>query len=102
MNVIIASGAAFVLLRYLAGSGIFISSTIRSLTRSLAVASFGIYLIHILVIEILNDRIPFLHVNSFMGYPLWSVPLVTTLVFLLSFALVRGMQKIPIIKLMIP
>jgi surface polysaccharide O-acyltransferase-like enzyme len=102
MNVIIASGAAFVLLRYLAEARIFTSPGIQALTRSLAAASFGIYLIHILVIEVLNDRIPFLHVNSFMGYPLWSVPLVTTIVFLLSFVGVRGMQKIPIIKSIVP
>jgi surface polysaccharide O-acyltransferase-like enzyme len=102
MNVIIAAGAAFVLLRCMAEARAFTSPRIQSFTRSLATASFGIYLIHILVIEVLNDRIPLLHLNSFMGYPLWSVPLVTMIVFLLSFVMVRGMQKIPIIKLIVP
>ena len=63
--------------------------------------SFG-GLIHILVVEILNDRIPGFHLNSFIGYPLWSVPLVTTIVFLVSFLIVRGLQKIPFIKLIVP
>ena len=49
-------------------------------------------MIYIIVIEVLNAGIPWLPVNSFMGYPLWSVPLVTTLVFLLSFLVVRLMQ----------
>jgi surface polysaccharide O-acyltransferase-like enzyme len=102
MNVIIASGAAFVLLRCMADARVFGSPRVQSFTRSLATASFGIYLIHILVIEVLNDRIPLLHVNSFMGDPLWSVPLVTTIVFLLSFILVRALQKFPIIKLTVP
>jgi surface polysaccharide O-acyltransferase-like enzyme len=102
MNVIIASGAAFILLRAIANAGVFSSTLIQSITRSLAAASFGIYLIHILVIEILNDRIPLLHVNSFMGSPLWSIPLVTTVVFLLSYLIVRGMQKIPILRAIVP
>ena len=102
MNVIIASGAAFILLRRIAQAGVFTSLRVQAVTRSLAAASFGIYLVHILVVEILNDRIPIFHLNSFIGYPLWSVPLVTTTVFLVSFLIVRGLQKIPVIKLIVP
>ncbi len=65
MNVIIASGAAFILLRRIAEAGIFTTPRFRAVTRSLAAASFGIYLVHILVIEILNGWIPMLHLNSF-------------------------------------
>ena len=102
MNVIIASGAAFILLRRIAQAGIFTSLRVQAITKSLAAASFGIYLVHILVVEILNDRIPVFHLNSFIGYPLWSVPLVTAIVFLVSFLIVRGLQKIPVIKLIVP
>ena len=102
MNVIITSGGAFVLLRVIAEARVFTSPRVQSVIRSLATASFGIYLIHILLIEILGNGIPFIHLNSFMGYSLWTVPLVTTIVFLLSFIVVRGMQKVPIIKLIVP
>jgi surface polysaccharide O-acyltransferase-like enzyme len=102
MNVIIASVGAFILLRRIAEAGVFTSPRVQAVTRSLASASFGIYLVHILVMEILNDRIPVFHLNSFIGYSLWSVPLVTTIVFLVSFLLVRGLQKIPVIKLIVP
>ncbi len=37
-----------------------------------------------------------------MGYALWSVPLVTIMVFLVSFVIVRGLQKIPVIKQIVP
>ena len=102
LNVIIASGAAFILLRVMGNSAVFSSSRLQSITRSLATASFGIYLIHILVIEILGYGIPWLHITSFIGYPLWSVPLVTTIVFLVSFIVVRGLQKIPILRAIVP
>lgn len=102
LNVILASGAAFVLLRQIGEAKILTSPRIHSIMRSLATATFGIYLIHILVIEILNNRIPFLHLNSFMGSPIWSVPLVTTVVFTLSFLIVLGLQKIPDIRRIVP
>lgn len=102
LNVIIASVAAFLLLKALGETEVFRSSRIQSITRSLATASFGIYLIHILVIEILGYGIPGLHLTSFIGYALWSIPLVTTIVFLVSFILVRGLQKIPILRAIVP
>lgn len=102
LNVILASGAAFVLLRRISEVRIFTASKIHSITRLLTSASFGIYLIHVLVIEVLSDRIPLAHINSFMGYPIWSVPLVSTIVFILSFLIVRAIQAIPIINQVVP
>jgi surface polysaccharide O-acyltransferase-like enzyme len=102
LNVIVASGAGFILLRWLSGGRIFASARIRSSTRSLALTSYGIYLIHILVIEILNDRIPFVHINAFMGNPLWSIPFVATLVFFISFLLVTLLQRIPVLNQTVP
>lgn len=102
LNVILASGAAFILLRRISEAKIFISPKIHSITRSLATATFGIYLIHIIVIEILRYGIPFLHVDTFMGNAIWSVPLVSTIVFLLSYFIVAMIQKIPIIQKIVP
>ncbi len=102
LNVILASAAAFVLLRWLAQARFFDSPRVHAITRSLAAATFGIYLIHILVIEILKDRIPVLHISSFIGNPVWSIPLTTTLVFLLSYLLIIGLQKIPVVRRIVP
>ena len=102
MNVILASGAAFVLIRKISEAKIFTSPRIHSITRSLASVSFGIYVIHVLIIEVLSDRIPFLHLNTFIGDALWSIPLVSTVVFILSFLIVRIIQTIPILNQAVP
>ena len=102
MNVILASGAAFVLLKGISETKIFTSPRFQSITRSLASGSFGIYLIHVLIIEVLSNRIPFVGLNTFIGNPLWSIPFVTTVVFILSFLIVRIIQTIPIINQAVP
>jgi surface polysaccharide O-acyltransferase-like enzyme len=70
--------------------------------RGLAISAFGIYLVHPMVIEVLGDWIPFLHISSFMGNAIWSVPLTSTAVFLVSFLIVRLLQKIPVIRSIVP
>ncbi|HEX2697601.1 MAG TPA: acyltransferase family protein [Anaerolineales bacterium] len=102
LNVILASGAAFVLLRWVSDAKVFDSPQIHSITRSLSTAAFGIYLIHIIVIEVLRYGIPFLHIDAFMGNAIWSIPLVATTTFIPSCFIVRLLQKIPVIKQIVP
>jgi surface polysaccharide O-acyltransferase-like enzyme len=102
LNVILASAATFLLLRWLSDRKPFTSPNALSLTRSLATGTFGIYLIHVIVIEVLSGWIPFVQINSFMGHALWSILLVSTLVFLISFLLTRLLQKIPILRYIVP
>ncbi len=102
LNVVLASGAAFILLRWLSEKTPFAAPNVHAATRTLALSTFGIYLIHVLVIEVLSGWIPFLHINSFMGNAIWSVPLVTTIVFLISFLIVRLLQRIPVLKSIVP
>jgi surface polysaccharide O-acyltransferase-like enzyme len=102
LNVILASLAAFLLLRGIAEHQGFTSPKVQNSLRWLASASFGIYLVHILVIEILQSKIPGFHLDTFIGNPLWSIPLVTAIVFLLSLAIARVLQKVPVIERIIP
>ncbi len=102
LNVILASSTAFLLLRWISEANIFSSSNAYALMRTFAIGAFGIYLVHILVIEVLSGWIPFVHINSFMGNAIWSVPLVSMVVFILSFLIVRILQKIPILKYIVP
>src|SRR5512138_3524270 len=102
VNVILASGAAFLLLRWLSEAKMFALPAVQAAARVLAASTFGIYLVHVMVIEILSDWIPFLHMNSFMGNAIWSIPLVSTVVFLLSFLVVYLIQKVPILKSIVP
>ena len=102
LNVIFASGAVFLLMRWLSEAKVFTSATSQARMRTFAIGAFGIYLVHILVIEVLSGWIPSLHINSFMGNPVWTVPLVSILVFALSFIVVRVLQRIPVLKYIVP
>ena len=102
LNVILASSAAFLLFRWISDRKPFTSSNFQAILRTVATGTFGIYLIHIIVIEVLSSWIPFLQINSFMGNAIWSVPLVSAIVFILSFLIVRILQKLPILKYIVP
>ena len=102
LNVILASGAAFMLLRWISETDPFASPKAHAIMRALATSAFGIYLVHIIVIEVLSSWIPVLHVNSFMGNAIWSVPLVSTIVFIISFLIVRIFQKMPVLSYIVP
>ncbi len=102
LNVILASGAAFVLLRWLSEKKPFRLPNTQTAMRATAISTFGIYLVHVLVIEILSGWIPSLHIDSFMGNAIWSVLLVSTVVFLVSFLMVRILQKIPVLRSIVP
>lgn len=102
LNVILASGAAFLLLRWISEKKPFTSPKVHAFMRTLATSSFGIYLIHVIVIEVLRYGLPPLRVSSLMGNALWTVPLVSTVVFLLSFLIVHILQKLPILHHIVP
>ncbi len=102
LNVTVASAAAFLLLREVSESRVFASAKVHGFIRWLASGTFGIYLVHILVIEILHGWIPGIHLDSFMGNPIWSIPLTTGVVFLVSFLTVRLLQKIPVLEHVVP
>ena len=102
LNVIVASAAAFLLLRWVAETRLFASPKIHTFIRQLATGSFGIYLIHVLVIEVLQSKIPGFHLDSFIGNPIWTIPLVCAVVFIVSFSIVRILQKIPVLSYIVP
>ena len=98
IGVILASAGGFVLLRRLSDLPALSSDRFHSFTRWVAGGTFGVYLVHVLVLWGLD----WIHVNSFIGFALWSVPLVATLVFAIAFVIVRILQKIPVVNYIIP
>ena len=102
IGVAFASPASFILLRWLSETNPFTSPRARALIRGLAISAFGVYLTHVIVMEVLSDWIPVVHINALMGNAIWSIPLVSTVIFLLSFLIVRVLQKIPIVKQIVP
>jgi surface polysaccharide O-acyltransferase-like enzyme len=101
-NVILASVTGFLLLKWISETWNFESPGAHHFIRQLAAASFGIYLVHVLVIEILGGWLPGIQLDSFIGNPLWSIPLVILIVFALSFLIVRGLRKIPVLNRIVP
>ena len=98
IGVIPETGAAFLLLRRLSDVGFLASDRFHSLMRTVAGSTFGLYLVHILILWGLD----WLHINTFLGFALWSVPFVATLVFVLAYFAARLLQRIPIVKYAVP
>jgi surface polysaccharide O-acyltransferase-like enzyme len=98
-NVILASASAFLLLKWISSANVFASPRVHDVVRWLASGAFGIYLIHVLIIEVLQDAF---HLDSFVGNALWSILLVSGIVFILSFLIVRLLQKIPVLRQIVP
>jgi surface polysaccharide O-acyltransferase-like enzyme len=99
---VFSSISGFIIFRQIATYSIIAKGWIFSLIKALSPASFGIYLIHIFVLEILDNRNPFVQINTNIGNPIWSIPVVSLLVFFVSFVIVFVMQKIPIVKKIVP
>jgi len=99
MNVILASATGFILLIWLSK---FTSPRISALVKLISPTCFGIYLIHIIVLEVLSGWIPRIRINASMGNPLWSVPLTAVVIFILSFVAVYLLRKIPFVKWIVP
>ncbi len=98
IGVIPATAGGFVLLRALSDVSFLSNAGSHSFTRWLAGSTFGVYLVHVMVLWGLD----WLHVNTFMGFGLWTIPLVATLAFAIAFLITRLLQKIPVVNYIVP
>jgi len=64
-------------------------------------ASFGIYLVHVIVVAEL-EKLPMVSDWFSMGSSVYMIPLLGLMVFLVSFVLVAIIQKIPILRWIVP
>jgi surface polysaccharide O-acyltransferase-like enzyme len=64
-------------------------------------ASFGIYLIHVIVMVEIFSRSP-LSILAMTGSAIYMIPLLGLLGFAISFILIFVMQKIPFLKYIVP
>ncbi len=102
LNVMLASAGSFLLLKSLSGHKSLAHPVTLNLVKKAAAASFGIYLIHVLVLDIIGGHIPLIHFNVEMGSPLWSIPLASVIAFVASFCAVYILQKIPFVNRIVP
>ncbi len=98
IGVIPATAAGFLLLRRLSDVGFLATPRFHSFMRLVAGSTFGLYLVHVFVLWGLD----WLHINTFLGFALWSVPFIATLVFAISFVIAHLLQKIPVVRYAVP
>ncbi len=91
INVFAPSAAAFVWFKHNLSHVKADSFLMKQLTK----CSFGIYLVHILVLEMLDKK---LALNTLCFHPIASVLLISVVVFVLSFAISALFNRIPVIK----
>ncbi len=96
LNVVFMSVSAFILLREAV-----VSDQLALLLTPISKASFGIYLIHVIIlVEIAKIRpIGSLFAN---GNSIYMIPLLGLLGFLISFIFVYILQKIPVVRYIVP
>lgn len=91
VNVLLESIAVFVWFRYHAQGW----KAWDALAYKLSGYSFGVYLVHMLILDQLNYR---LGLNTLSFNPLLSVPVIGLIVFLVSFGISGLLHQIPVLK----
>lgn len=65
-------------------------------------ATFGIYLIHIMVLKVMDDGLFGVRVYTDSFFPLFAIPVTVLLAFILSFSIIFPLQKIPLLNKIVP
>ena len=91
LNVVVQSVAVFVWFRYNAPSARWVNEIARKLND----CSFGVYLIHFMVIDALEKQ---LGLNTLSFNPVLAVPVISAVVFTVSLVIAAVIRKIPILK----
>lgn len=96
MNIVFMTAFAFILLRE-----VQIGDTLNNFLVPLSRASFGIYLVHVIVLAEL-EKLPFISSWFSAGSSVYMIPLLGLLGFLISFVVVAIIQKIPVLRWIVP
>ncbi len=97
--VVLMTAAAFVLVR---AAGPSLGTRISGWLRPLSAASLGIYLLHVLVLDLLDMAVaPRLGGPSF-GSSIWMMPLTAVSGFLVCWAVVWLLQRLPVVRYAVP
>ena len=95
-NVIFYTASFFILLKF---SGPVLEKNLplafRKLTLSFSQASFGIYLIHPMILDVFRRGRWGFVLKADLHHPLWMIPLTAIAIYLFSFLLIWLIQKIP-------
>jgi surface polysaccharide O-acyltransferase-like enzyme len=97
LNVVVMSASAFVLILNWTWA-----KKPRSLFQTLSSLSFGIYLIHIFILEVLRKGDLGFTLHGSLASPLWMIPITSLTVFLISALAIAIIRKIPLTKFILP
>ena len=92
----------FVVIKYWGSTTLYRQSVLTSGISRLANVTFGIYLIHILIMHIIGDGILGFSLNIYTFDPWFSIPLTVAVVFFLSALAVWLLKKIPLAHWILP
>ncbi|UTE77351.1 acyltransferase [Rossellomorea sp. KS-H15a] len=106
-NNVFASIAIFILFKSINWDNIFEKNgPFMKVTTSISNASFGIYLIHPLVMDIISSHTMYkligIKINYNLSHPFIGTPITILVVLILSFISIWVMRKIPFIKKLVP
>jgi surface polysaccharide O-acyltransferase-like enzyme len=95
---VLASICGFFLLKDLGGR----LGRVGKIVKVVSATSFGIFLIHIFVVELLRKGALGFRLYSWMASSVYMIPLTALAVYVLSFVIVFVSQKIPVLKRLVP
>jgi len=102
-NVVVMTICAFLLIRDLFAANFAGRHPVfSSMFTRLSAASFGVYLIHPIVLELLASGKLGFALSGSTGHPAIGVPLTASITFLISLLLIMLMQKIPGVSTIVP
>lgn len=96
VNIVLMTVIAFILLREVP-----IDDRLNRFLVPLSRASFGIYLAHVIVLAEL-EKLPLISGWFAAGSPVYMIPFLGLMTFLASFVLVAVIQKIPVLRWIVP
>jgi len=101
-NVIILSSLTFILIKIIFKNTSQTCNKDYKILNSFGVTTFGIYLIHVITLNLLKNGDLGFTFSSFTLIPIIGIPLLTLIIFLLSYILILILQEIPFIRKCVP
>jgi surface polysaccharide O-acyltransferase-like enzyme len=96
VNIVLMTAFAFILLRE-----VQIGDNLYNILAPLSRASFGIYLVHVIVLDEFQ-KLPYISSWFSVGSSVYMVPILGLLGFFVSFIIVAVIQKIPVLRWSVP
>lgn len=102
-NVLGMTISSFIILRYLGENSVWLQSArIKPLILQCSTCAFGIYLVHALFLFSFHKGLFGFTLDAVQGNALVFIPLTAIVVYLVSFAVVLGLRKVPYLRAAVP